>query len=110
MRVHAVPRDFGRCLDLYFITDGQPERQLIFVGPGEDGDYEFREEVLQQGVRISTPSLSLDPRWVGPLVDALTEHVPTKIDQTVLDRLDIETKRVDKLLDHVISLVPASEV
>jgi len=99
---HVQMKDFGRYLDVWVI-DRRPHGtvQTILAGPEEPGgEHLFREEVLAEGVR-SSPSFSIPVSWVGPLVDALTDHMPTKIDKVILDRLDKETERVDKMLTYL---------
>lgn len=99
---HIETRDFGRYLDIYML-DRRIDGTFILRPGIHDGTMTWTEERIEEGFARPPASIQISSRWVGPLVDALTNFTPTKIDQQILDNLASERARVDKLINHIIS-------
>jgi hypothetical protein len=108
--INVVARDFGRYYDVYVVREAVDGRlvQTILDGPQEDGAQLFRDVEYDISERMDEKkvSFSIPHSWIGPLVDALSNNVPTKVDAALLKTLEVERARVDKLIDYVVADIP----
>jgi hypothetical protein len=105
VKVYAQQRDFGRNIDLWFIEEGMGgDRVARFIEVDEHGNATIRMDEIGQA-EVTPPSLVLPLAWVGPLVDALTEYRPSKLEESHLahltETLTSERARVDKMLHYL---------
>lgn len=110
--VYAESRPPMRNIDVWIIEEpgwaGGPRNILYFNSDHEEpGGMTVHSVPIEEGIGPARPSLTLDQRWVVPLVNALLDQAPVTADKTVLDMLSKESGRVDKLLGVVVDYLAA---
>lgn len=104
-----------RNLDIWVIEEpsytGGPRHILYFNSDQEPDEFGMPAMLVHavpitEGVGPMRPSLTLDMRWVEPLLNALLDQAPVTADKQILSMLSKETERVDKMLDHMLSARP----
>lgn len=98
MKVHVVERDFGRTVDLYFVSEGPGILRIVYPsGVDDQGVLWWKDEVVTDRGNAPRPTFTLTREMYEAFRESFSS--PVKVDQVMIDRLRKEEERVDKMMD-----------